>query len=692
MKRLAWTLAVVLTALVIPASPGSAADDLPTGSIAGVVRGDVAAVNNATVYLSPAPGEDEGRTAAVGPDGSYRFDQVPPAQYLIRVAGRESTWTPDFFQSHPFAWYASNPVTVVPGQVAVAAPQRISEAANVGHIDIVDPDHNQGDFSVWDADDPDRAVVARASATNSKISSFPLAPGRYKLQGALGAWFEGRSFDSARVYTVSPGQTLTVVTPPLNGRSLGGSAPLPGVLVTAYAADDPTEVLARSTTDDQSRFHLGGLSPSGTYKLRAVDPSGRLRSAWYGGTTFTTAQPVQLKDGFDYLLDGIAMERIDGVPPFVYPDGELARGTVKGTVSGPGLDLSRNGIKMVAAENQDAIRYESHFGAEKIYEFEPMLPGDYKMMVDRGVWVGGRSFAEAKVFQVRAGQTLTEHVDIPLSGQFQAQVLNPNGRPIPGVMVEAHTATGADEIVARATPDQYGVLNFHRLPLAPYAFRVVDASERYAGAWIGGGTSLTTAPSFVPRAGDDATWLPDTFLRPILHPLLAPSISGTSTPGNTLTATSPGTWSMTDLTFRGQWLRDGSPITGETSSTYQVRPADISRSISYRVEGSRTGQATRVAESRSVIVGPTTTVPPSIKPVVGKMRLKPGNGRRATKLRVTITASGVSRSRIIGTVLVRDRLSSRQVSAVMRNGSVTISLRRLKNGPRRINVSFNGPS
>ena len=57
-----------------------------------------------------------------------------------------------------------------------------------------------------------------------------------------------------------------------------------------------------------------------------------------------------------------------------------------------------------------------------------------------------------------------------------------------------------------------------------------------------------------------------------------PVITGTTTVGQTLTVT-PGTWSNTpDLTY--QWRRSGSPIAGETATTYVLAAADEGETIS----------------------------------------------------------------------------------------------------------------
>jgi len=65
--------------------------------------------------------------------------------------------------------------------------------------------------------------------------------------------------------------------------------------------------------------------------------------------------------------------------------------------------------------------------------------------------------------------------------------------------------------------------------------------------------------------------------------IVDPVVSGTNTVGSILTTTN-GTWSgSTPITYTYQWLRNGSNISGATSSTYTLVTADTSNVVSCRV-------------------------------------------------------------------------------------------------------------
>ena len=80
-----------------------------------------------------------------------------------------------------------------------------------------------------------------------------------------------------------------------------------------------------------------------------------------------------------------------------------------------------------------------------------------------------------------------------------------------------------------------------------------------------------------------------------------PVVSGSGTPGGTLTATVPA-WTPAAATTTLQWFRNGSPISGQTASSYTVLGSDRGTSITVRATGSRAGYATATTTSDAVVV------------------------------------------------------------------------------------------
>jgi peptidoglycan/xylan/chitin deacetylase (PgdA/CDA1 family) len=78
-----------------------------------------------------------------------------------------------------------------------------------------------------------------------------------------------------------------------------------------------------------------------------------------------------------------------------------------------------------------------------------------------------------------------------------------------------------------------------------------------------------------------------------------PTITGTRTIGSVLTAV-PGTWGPGTVTLGYQWLRNGSPIVGATSSIHKLVTADYRTVISVRVTGTKPGYATVTKTSATI--------------------------------------------------------------------------------------------
>ena len=161
-----------------------------------------------------------------------------------------------------------------------------------------------------------------------------------------------------------------------------------------------------------------------------------------------------------------------------------------------------------------------------------------------------------------------------------------------------------------------------------------------------------------------------------------PAVSGIPAVGRTLTA-SAGSWDQDDLTYAYQWLRDGVPVAGATSSTLVLGADDVDHRLSVQVIASRAGAAPGVA--RSAETGAVIKAPSRIKL---RMDRTPSAGAR-TKLRVSVAtmpaavgATGKVVVRVDGKVVRRLRLD---------DGKATLRLA-LSAGKHTVRVSYAGSS
>jgi hypothetical protein len=93
-----------------------------------------------------------------------------------------------------------------------------------------------------------------------------------------------------------------------------------------------------------------------------------------------------------------------------------------------------------------------------------------------------------------------------------------------------------------------------------------------------------------------------------------PTISGTVSQGNTLTA-SADIWTPT-ATLTYSWKRGGAAISGATSRTYQVSSADAGLALTVSVTGSRSGFLPVTVTSASTVVVPSLSFSDTANPVI----------------------------------------------------------------------------
>jgi hypothetical protein len=83
--------------------------------------------------------------------------------------------------------------------------------------------------------------------------------------------------------------------------------------------------------------------------------------------------------------------------------------------------------------------------------------------------------------------------------------------------------------------------------------------------------------------------------------LPVPALSGTLRVGQMLTA-APGTWTA-GTTFTYAWLRDGKTISGASSATYELAPADRSHAIQVKVTGTRGASSSTATSAKTGKIG-----------------------------------------------------------------------------------------
>lgn len=175
-------------------------------------------------------------------------------------------------------------------------------------------------------------------------------------------------------------------------------------------------------------------------------------------------------------------------------------------------------------------------------------------------------------------------------------------------------------------------------------------SPSFSFQWLRGGADIpgASASTYVPVPGDvgsnlsvrvtasEPGYLGTSASSAATQPVLAgalttgvPTVSGTALLGRTLTS-SPGAWGPAGVVLSQQWLRNGAPIPGATSTSYQLGLADVGSAISVQVTGQLAGYqgASATSVATASVVGVVKAGRPTLsgKAMVGrKLTAKTGS-------------------------------------------------------------------
>lgn len=219
------------------------------------------------------------------------------------------------------------------------------------------------------------------------------------------------------------------------------------------------------------------------------------------------------------------------------------------------------------------------------------------------------------------------------------------------------------------------------------------------GVAIGGGTRQTyvvvaadaghsitvraagTAPGYETGHADSASVQIAIGSAPV--PTASPSISGAARLGASLSAAS-GSWSPGGARYTYQWLRNGSPIAGATTSSYRVGLADVANALSVRVTATIAGRAPGTATSAAVRVPKVASR--------STLSLKSGTVRRTRQATVTITvtASGIAGPTGTIRILAKGRVVATKTVSASQRGKLTFRLPKLKRGRYPLVMRYSG--
>jgi len=157
-----------------------------------------------------------------------------------------------------------------------------------------------------------------------------------------------------------------------------------------------------------------------------------------------------------------------------------------------------------------------------------------------------------------------------------------------------------------------------------------------------------------------------------------PGLTGSGKVGTSLSVTD-GTWNADGLTFTRQWRRGGTPIAGQTGTTYQVTPADVGQAITVVVTATRDGFTPGTATSNAV----TGSKYASSTVLTAPKKAKAG---KAVAITVKVTAPGTAAT---GSVAVFD--GRKKIATVtLVKGAAKVTIKKIKPGKHPLKAVYAG--
>ena len=608
-----------------------------TGSISGTVRVPEG-ISPGSVTVTAASGYFEQFTeVVVSPDatGAYELTDLEPGAWRLSFEAPglvTKRWSLD-----PESVDIYTSIKVIAGEEAAGIDISLELAGSIsGTVTMPIPDE-----VLIDVDGPTGIAPITLTGTGTyridglragdyTVSFQTSFPNPFQGSDLLDEWWPGvYDRDGAVTIHVEAGVETTGIDATLEiAGSISGRIALPqftgpddyrrSVQVTVSDADDP-EWLRRgwSETDDS-----GYVDTDGAYTVTGLRPGTYVVEFWArnlvydvkywddswtaDGATLVTVALGQHVTDIDAALErgGMVTGHVtvpDGFRPdtdvevqMVHLDGTPARGRQPAAADGSfSLPYSRVGLGYVPPGTY-YVRYVGDHGLRTEY------------------WPGVESISEATPIHI----TPNSVTDLP-TVELEAYLTATPTPTVTGTPSIGATLTAAPGEWSPAPVDLAYQWNRDGDPITDGT----GATHQVTAADAGHTLSVTVTGS---RTGH----VPVTLTSSGVHvpgPFTAvpvPSVAGKPVVGATLTAV-PGTWLPAPATLSYQWRRDGTPISGATSATYTLTPADDGHRITVAVTGSSTGFIPATTVSAPVPVPRTdadasvrmrTGAPPLLRP------------------------------------------------------------------------------
>ncbi|MDF0515040.1 hypothetical protein PX701_15510 [Agromyces sp. H3Y2-19a] len=670
---------IALVGGLLSAAPVFAAehDGVAAGTITGTVRGVLAEAFEGACVTVSADEDGDGIWTAVGEptttaaDGSYTVAELAPGAYAVAADGCEDV-------SFETTWYRSGltrPVTVEEGlviiadggsatnvdiQLIAAAIQNLS-APTVAGLPVVGAELTAGpgtwsldglafEFQ-WSADGapidaatgPAFAVTADQLGAAISVAVRATRPGFDPVtvvSTATGPIVAGTlpEFSAEITGDAKVGSTLMTVLPASAGVAVTWNrdgAPIDGAVEATYVptVDDLGAIISVTITQSVAGYATRSATSAATAPvaegdLPAYAPA--ISGAAAVGATLSVAVPSVGDISVQWLRNDAPITDAVGTSYVLAPSdlGASITVTVTQVVAGyvPRTVMS-DATAPVALGTQLAFTplvSGTVVVGKTLSASVPAGPVYSYQWLRNGVSISGATSSTYPVVPADLGTQLTVGVIAKVAGYSDRTAYSASTVKVaPGTLASFTPVVTGTPIVGSTLSITVPAGNSYRYQWLRNGAKITGATAstyRLVTADAGTKVSVTVVAS---RTGYTSLTRTSAATATVLRALTAaptPTISGTRKVGQLLSAV-PGTWSPAPVTLRYQWYRSGVAITGATSSTYRAAAADLGKSLSVVVTGSKSGYATVARKSGGTAAIAAGTIAISTPTVSGTVRV-----------------------------------------------------------------------
>ena len=589
-------------------------------SISGKVTVPVGVTLSGVSVSASGEGSPYGTYASVNADGTYKVKGLPAGSYKVKFSNYNSGALDEWYNNVQTE-AAATPVVLACCQDKTAVDATLAKGATIGGKVTLPAGVNAFAVSVGLFKAADGESVSSVQLNSDGTYALRGVPaGSYKLRfagysnaGVLARWYtNATSLATATPVTVTDGQTLTAINAALvKGGAISGQITAPaGTRLTA------SEIVATKTgTIDDSSVHgwvntdgtysIVGLE-TGTYKLRFLGGQSGAEDLWYGGTTAATANSVAVTAG--QTVAGANMTVVKGA-------------TISGNVSGAS---GQPGYLLSVLDSAGKLVKNSYSDEAGNYSVVGLAAGSYRVAFNRS---SGFTQDEAQYYQnqpesagagqaqsipVTSGQTVPNiNASLTAGGSVTGTVLDKAGKPVANAQIQAYTPDGS--LVTRsAGTSATGKYTLNGLTSGSYIIKVHGALSGRGDLYSGNKTAEATATKVSVVRGSATTH--DLSYAAVVETLTAPTptVKGTAKVGYTLTG-APGTWGPAGVTLKYQWKANGVDITGATATAFKLTAAQVGKTLTFSVTGTKAGYTTATKTSAAtgtvMALNPVLTAP-----------------------------------------------------------------------------------